>query len=66
MSRNEMRIPTIASAGRMLRVARNMYSSTDGSVGYDAGYGTPNRGLAKSERARVQTGMIESFGVLKE
>lgn len=59
MSRNEMRIPTIASAGRMLRVARNMYSSSDGSIGHDQGYGTPNRALAKSERAKVNTGMIE-------
>lgn len=58
MSRNEMRIPTIASAGRMLRVARNMYSSTDGSIGHDAGFGAPNRGLSKAERAKVNTGMI--------
>jgi HK97 family phage major capsid protein len=59
MSRNEMRIPTIASAGRMLRVARNMYSSSDGSVGYDYGFGAPNRGFSKAERAKVQTGIID-------
>jgi HK97 family phage major capsid protein len=60
MSRNEMRIPTIASAGRMLRVARNMYSSVRNGdqTGLDAGYGAPNRGLSKAERARVQTGII--------
>lgn len=58
MSRNEMRIPTIASAGRMLRVARNMYSSSDGTIGHDSGYGAPNRALSKAERAKVQTGMI--------
>jgi HK97 family phage major capsid protein len=40
MSRNEMRIPTIAS------------------IGHDAGFGSPNRGLSKAERAKVQTGMI--------
>lgn len=60
MNRNEMRIPTIASAGRMLRAARNMYSAVENSdsTGLDAGYGAPNRGLSKAERARVQTGII--------
>lgn len=60
MNRNEMRIPTIASAGRMLRSARNMYSAVENadSTGLDAGYGAPNRGLSKAERARVQTGII--------
>jgi HK97 family phage major capsid protein len=60
MGRNEMRIPTIASAGRMLRAARNMYSAVENadSTGLDAGYGAPNRGLSKAERARVQTGII--------
>ena len=56
MARNEIRVPTIASAGRMLRVARNMYSP--GSVGDDEGYGYPNRGLDKAERAKVRTGLI--------
>ncbi len=63
MSRNEMRIPTIASAGRMLRAARNMYSSIENSddTGLDPGnygQGAPNRSLAKSERAKVTTGII--------
>lgn len=60
MNRNEMRIPTIASAGRMLRAARNMYSAVENgdSTGLDAGFGAPNRGLSKAERARVQTGII--------
>jgi len=60
MRRNEMRIPTIASAGRMLRAARNQYSSVANgdSTGLDAGWGAPNRGLSKAERARVQTGII--------
>jgi HK97 family phage major capsid protein len=60
MNRNEMRIPTIASAGRMLRAARNMYSAVENadSTGLDWGYGAPNRGLSKDERARVQTGII--------
>ena len=56
MARNEMRIPTIASNGRMLRTARNMYSP--GTVGDDPGYGYPNRGLDKSERGKIRTGLI--------
>jgi len=60
MKRNELRIPTIASAGRMLRVARNMYSAIENndSTGLDAGYGAPNRALSKAERAKVTTGII--------
>lgn len=60
MNRNELRIPTIASAGRMLRAARNMYTSIANSNddGLDQGYGTPNRALAKSERSKVTTGII--------
>lgn len=56
MSRNELKVPTIVSAGRMLRAARNMYSS--GSTGDDQGYGDPYRALAKSERSTVNTGII--------
>jgi HK97 family phage major capsid protein len=60
MSRNELRIPTIVSNGRMLRAARNMYSAVknNDSTGLDQGYGAPNRALSKAERARVNTGMI--------
>jgi HK97 family phage major capsid protein len=60
MARNEMRIPTIISAGRMLQVARNQYTAAaqNNDVGLDWGYGTPNRGLAASERAGLTTGLI--------
>lgn len=61
MQRSEMRIPTIVSNGRMLRVARNQYTDIanggDGN-GPQYGFGTPNRGLALSERATVKTGLI--------
>lgn len=57
MSRNELKVPTIVSNGRMLTAARNMYSS--GSTGDDQGYGTPYRALAKSERSTMQTGIIQ-------
>jgi HK97 family phage major capsid protein len=56
MTRNELKVPTIVSSGRMLQAARNMYSS--GSTGDDQGYGTPYRALAKSERSTVNTGII--------
>lgn len=56
MNRNELKVPTIVSAGRMLQAARNMYSA--GAVGDDQGYGTPYRALAKSERSAVNTGII--------
>ena len=58
MSRNEMRLPTLASNGRMLRAARNMYSSNDDSVGVEAGYGAPYRALEKNERSKVKAGMV--------
>lgn len=60
MARNEIRIPTIVSAGRMLRAGRNMYGAikNSDSTGLDYGFGAPNRGFSKSERAKVQTGII--------
>lgn len=66
MNRPEMRIPTIASNGRMLRVARNMYTSvkngndgTGENPGDYANAGTPNRNLSKAERSSFTTGIID-------
>jgi HK97 family phage major capsid protein len=61
MARSEIRIPTIVSNNRMLRVARNQY--TDAANGNDGtgltwGYGTPNRGLSMAERSKLTTGLI--------
>lgn len=57
MSRNELKVPTIVSAGRMLRAGRNQYSA--GGKGVDQGYGDPFRALDKNERSTVQTGIID-------
>ncbi len=58
MSRNEVRLPHIASTGRILRAARNQYSSDDDTIGQDEGFGTPNRALSKAERYTVETGLV--------